>query len=193
MVDSLVFPIELGDLSPTARWTTTIRAPLSQSGADALNEICAKGIVTVSYLPSYGAITTAARTPLGGGAEPDHLTVFDDFISTSDVVHTSDDFIEWLGDHDNLGIHCVVDRQSGAGTITVHIEHANDTNHWLPKYPSKAEISAAPIPDVGQTANLAGFDVGDRVSFCYVRLAITLTGCTARVKIMVTRRRLPRR
>jgi hypothetical protein len=117
-----------------------------------------------------------------------HLLAFDDFISSTATVYTTDELAVPLGHHNRLAIHCVVDHQNNAGGIRVQVQHSGDGRNWLPKYAGNGEISTPNNIPANSIASLGGFDQGDTPSFRFVRLAIRLVSpCTnARVRITVT-------
>src|SRR4051794_27936025 len=97
--------------------------------------------------------------------------VFDEVVTGAGIdVFTSSDLNEELGTYDSLAVQAVVDRASGAGQITVAIQHSGDGEIWTDKN-SPPEISAAAFVAGSVTfLGLAGGDGGFFPSLQFVRL-----------------------
>lgn len=116
--------------------------------------------------------------------------VFDEYVPTQTQVFTSSVTDDRLGAPNTLSLFAVVDNVSGAnGTLTVQIQNSADRRNWVPKSVSNTpEINGAGITP-GATTVLQGFDAApSNGTLGYVRLAITVAGVTAHVKIYVTGR-----
>ena len=115
------------------------------------------------------------------------ILAFDDFVTSSTVVYTTQALNETLGAFDKLTIQAVCDSLSTTPTVSVAIEHSGDQRTWLAKN-GTPEISAFG-PTTAAPSKVGG-DTSSTGSMGFVRLSITLGGTTPsmHLKLWVTAR-----
>jgi hypothetical protein len=128
---------------------------------------------------------------------------FDDFISSSTAVSTSQDLNAALGRFDTLAWHAIVDNVSPAATLgqlNVWIEHSGDDRTFQPKAIHGTGGGGLPNAEMQLTVPTIGFAQGwaydsnvfsstQMPSLAYVRLKLQLVTITsAHVRLWVTAR-----